>query len=67
MLVSSKVRTKSDLLNYDIALGAADVEMLASLSAHYFAENVVMVPFEPKLRERNDNEPGAVVPLRRPH
>lgn len=67
MLVSSKVRAKSDLLNFDLCLGAADVEMLTSLPAHYFAENVVLVPFEPKLKERSDNESGSIIPLRRPH
>jgi Zn-dependent peptidase ImmA (M78 family)/DNA-binding XRE family transcriptional regulator len=67
MLVSSKVRSKGDLLNNDLCLGASDVEMLASLPAHYFAENVVLVPFEPKLKGGNDNAPGSVVPLRRPN
>jgi Zn-dependent peptidase ImmA (M78 family)/DNA-binding XRE family transcriptional regulator len=52
MMISSKVRSKTDLLNYDLCLGAPDVEMLASLPTHYFMESAVIVPFEPKLKER---------------
>jgi Zn-dependent peptidase ImmA (M78 family)/transcriptional regulator with XRE-family HTH domain len=66
MLVSAKVRTKSDLLTFDFCLGASDVEMLACLPAHYFVESAAIPPFEPKLKETNDNR-SVVSPLRRPH
>jgi hypothetical protein len=66
LLISSKVRTKSDLLNYDFCLGAIDVEMLACLPPHYFAESATVVPFEPRLKQNNDNRVD-VPPLRRPH
>lgn len=68
MIVQGNVRSKSDLLESDICLGAADVEQLASLPPHYFFESATVVPFEPKLKERSGSEnKGAVVPLRRPN
>jgi hypothetical protein len=40
LIVDKKVRSKTDLLQSDICLGAADVEQLASLPTHYFAESL---------------------------
>jgi Zn-dependent peptidase ImmA (M78 family)/DNA-binding XRE family transcriptional regulator len=68
MIVQAKVRSKTDLLQSDICLGAADVEQLASLSPHYFAESASVVAFEPKLKEReNITGQGTVIPLKRPN
>jgi Zn-dependent peptidase ImmA (M78 family)/DNA-binding XRE family transcriptional regulator len=68
MIVQANVRSKTDLLETDICLGASDVEQLASLSPHYFFESATVVPFEPKLKERNElNNQGAVLPLRKPN
>jgi Zn-dependent peptidase ImmA (M78 family)/DNA-binding XRE family transcriptional regulator len=68
MIVSEKVRSKQDLLRYDIGLGARDVELLACLDFGYFVDlpaNVVRI--EPRLRGATDPEPSAqVVPFRRP-
>jgi Zn-dependent peptidase ImmA (M78 family)/DNA-binding XRE family transcriptional regulator len=66
MIVDAKVRTKPDLLSYDLCLGAADVEMLACLEPHYFAESENVILFEPKLKQTNDNRVD-VPPLKRPN
>ena len=66
MIVQANVRSKTDLLESDICLGAADVERLASLPPHYFFESATVVPFEPKLKERNADGQGTVIPLRKP-
>jgi Zn-dependent peptidase ImmA (M78 family)/transcriptional regulator with XRE-family HTH domain len=66
LIVDKKVRTKADLLHSDICLGAADVQMLASLPANYFLESASVVAFEPKLRNTlTTDRQGSVVPLRR--
>jgi hypothetical protein len=66
MIVDNKVRSKSGLLA-DIALGAADVEMLASLSTNFFADMTAVVPFEPKLKERGCvGSSASVLPWRKP-
>jgi hypothetical protein len=65
--VDQRVRSKNELLQSDICLGAGDIEMLASLPATYFSEPANVVTFEPKLKEKavNDNQ-GSVVTLKRP-
>jgi Zn-dependent peptidase ImmA (M78 family) len=68
MIVSGKVRTKRDLLEYDIGLGPSDVEMLACLPRGYFSGDPAdVIPIEPRLRTRDNSASGAeVVPFRRP-
>jgi Zn-dependent peptidase ImmA (M78 family)/DNA-binding XRE family transcriptional regulator len=68
MIVSSKVRSKKDLLELDIGLGASDVELLAALPTGYFTEpaaNVVRI--EPRLRENVEPPSARVLPFRRPN
>jgi hypothetical protein len=68
MIIQAKVRSKMDLLQSDICLGAADVEQLASLPAHYFFDSAAIVALEPKLKEKDKapHGPGTIVPLRKP-
>jgi Zn-dependent peptidase ImmA (M78 family)/DNA-binding transcriptional regulator YiaG len=68
MIVDNKVRSKKDLLDFDIGLGADDVELIASLPAGYFSKasaNVIRI--EPRLRESNEQVgKSQIVPFRRP-
>lgn len=67
LLVDSKIRAKSDLLDYDFCLPGSDIEMLSALPEGYFTEmpeNVVRL--EPMLRSGKDKESGEIVPFRRP-
>ncbi len=67
MIVSEGVRSKKDLLESDICLGAGDVELLACLPANYFYEGGAVVRLEPRLRENSvSGGQGLIVPLRRP-
>ena len=67
LLSTEGIRTKRDLLETDIGLGATDVEMLASLEPGYFAEgNAEVVPFEPKLRTSDTaGAPGQIIEFKR--
>jgi hypothetical protein len=68
MVVHAKVRSKAELLHSDICLAGHDVEQLASLSAHYFADPTRVVPFEPRLKDRDGTEStGKVIQLRKPN
>jgi Zn-dependent peptidase ImmA (M78 family)/transcriptional regulator with XRE-family HTH domain len=69
MIVSHNVRSKRDLLEIDIGLGAADVELLAALQPGYFSDRPTsVVRMEPRLREPSEQPPAAeVVPFRRPN
>lgn len=69
LIIEAKVRTKRDLIDTDIGLGADTVEMLAALPPNFFAEapaNVVRL--EPRFRERaiEDSNSREVVPFKRP-
>ena len=68
LIVDKEVRSKADLLQTDICLGAADVEMLASLPARYFTEPLNVMAFVPRIKEAlaTKDGVGSVVPLRRP-
>jgi Zn-dependent peptidase ImmA (M78 family)/transcriptional regulator with XRE-family HTH domain len=67
MIVEAKVKSKSELLQSDICLGARDVEQLAALPAHYFFESASIVAIEPRLKQREGTPgQGTVVPLRKP-
>jgi hypothetical protein len=67
LIVNEKVRSKRDLLELDICLGADDIEMLASLPTGYFKETPDVVSLEPRLRENpSPGQPASVVPFRRP-
>lgn len=67
LLSTEGIRTKRDLLETDIGLGATDVEILASLEPGYFSEdNAEVVPFEPKLRTSDmTGAPGQIIEFRR--
>ena len=66
LIVDNKVRTKADLLHSDICLGAADVQMLASLPVNYFLESASVVAFEPKFRPAvTAGKQASILPLRR--
>jgi Zn-dependent peptidase ImmA (M78 family)/transcriptional regulator with XRE-family HTH domain len=68
MLLSARVRSKVELLQDDICLGGADVEMLSSLPNNFFLESASIVSFEPTLRKStNHTDGGTVIPLRRPN
>jgi hypothetical protein len=67
LIVSEKVRSKSDLLVTDFGLGAADVEMLASLPSGYLSETADVVAFEPRFKVANSNgQTAAILQLKRP-
>jgi Zn-dependent peptidase ImmA (M78 family)/DNA-binding XRE family transcriptional regulator len=67
LIVSEKVRSKSELVQSDFGIAAHDVEMLASLPVGFFSETADVVAFEPRIRGANSNGHSAsVVPLRRP-
>jgi Zn-dependent peptidase ImmA (M78 family)/transcriptional regulator with XRE-family HTH domain len=67
LIVSAKVMSKLDLLNYELCLADDDVELLASLPAHYFAEKLRVLHFEPKLKTSLAIEGGAaILPMKRP-
>lgn len=67
MIVEAKVRTKRDLIEIDIGLGAGDIEMIASLDHNYFEMSPNVIRMEPKFKEYQSNAAGAhVVPFRRP-
>jgi Zn-dependent peptidase ImmA (M78 family)/transcriptional regulator with XRE-family HTH domain len=68
MIVQAKVRSKTDLLSSDICLAGHDVEQLACLSPHYFADPATVVHFEPKLKARDGvGGTGEVIPMRKPN
>jgi Zn-dependent peptidase ImmA (M78 family)/DNA-binding XRE family transcriptional regulator len=68
LIIDQKVRSKSEMISSEICLGAADVEMLASLPVNYFVESASIVPFEPKLKDREAGDSSAtILPLRRPN
>lgn len=66
-IVSAGVRSKRDLLETDLGLGAPDVEMLASLPNGFFAETPgQVVRLEPRLRIAGDTQAtGHIVPFKR--
>lgn len=69
MIIEARVRTKRDLLDTDIGLGADTVEMLAALPVNFFTEAPAnVVRFEPRLRGRaiEESSSPAVVPFKRP-
>ena len=69
MIVSNNVRSKKDLLEIDIGLGASDVELLASLEPGYFSDlPPKVIRIEPRMRENAEPPSVAeVVPFRKPH
>jgi len=68
MIVDNEIRSKGDLLQSDICLGAADIEMMASLPANFFMESAAVVLFEPKLKESGRiGQSASILPLRRPN
>lgn len=68
MIVQAKVRSKADLLSTDFCLRGHDVEQLACLQPHYFADPTTVVPFEPKLKTKDGAGISAdVIPLRKPN
>ncbi len=68
MIVSERVRSKAELLESDIGIAAADVEMMACLPKGYFtAEPAPVIRMEPKIRSRTPEVVASeVVPFRRP-
>lgn len=68
MIVNESGRSKRDFLETDISLGAADVEMLASLPPGFFSRDASpVVRVQPKIRERAIAvENSEVIPFRRP-
>jgi Zn-dependent peptidase ImmA (M78 family)/DNA-binding XRE family transcriptional regulator len=67
LIISENVRSKNELLQTDLGLEAADVEMLASLPVGYFTEHAEVVPYEPKLRTGSSRgQSASIIPLRRP-
>jgi hypothetical protein len=67
LIISENVRSKNELLQSDLCLGAADVEMLASLPVGYFTEKADVVPYEPRLRGGGSSgQSASIIPLRRP-
>jgi hypothetical protein len=68
MIIQAKVRSKTELLSSDICLAGHDVEQLACLSPHYFADPTTVVHFEPKLKARDGvGSTGEVIPMRKPN
>ena len=68
MIVAAGVRSKRDLLESDICLSGADVEMLAALARGYFSESGTLISIAPRLRERPQVEQVAdVIAFRRPN
>ncbi len=67
LIIEAGRKKRRDLLETDIGLGAADVEMLASLSPGYFGEQQAeIVRLEPKLRASPSNDTTAdVIPFKR--
>jgi Zn-dependent peptidase ImmA (M78 family)/transcriptional regulator with XRE-family HTH domain len=68
MIIKTGVRSKRDLLEIDIGLGAPDVEMLAGLVPGYFSgEPAPVVRIEPRVRDREASGVAAeVIPFKRP-
>jgi Zn-dependent peptidase ImmA (M78 family)/transcriptional regulator with XRE-family HTH domain len=68
MIVDERVQSRRELLESDICLGAADVEVLAALPSGYFSKGgaAEVIRLEPRLRRQGEATKGDVVPFRRP-